>query len=60
MHSKFPFVLSESQRGALLILLMGIVFLFAIRYVLWLEEDSGLDLAEILLYQQKLDSFSSN
>ena len=60
MHSKFPFVLSESQRGALLILLMGIVFLFAIRYGLWLEEDSGLDLAEILLYQQKLDSFSSN
>lgn len=45
MHSKFPFVLSESQRGALLILLMGIVFLFAIRYGLWLEEDSCLDLA---------------
>ena len=51
MRSKFPFVLSESQGGALLILLMGIVFLFAIRYDLRLEEDSGLDLAETLLYQ---------
>ena len=60
MRSKFPFVLSESQGGALLILLMGIVFLFAIRYGLRLEEDSGLDLAETLLYQRKLDSLRSN
>ncbi|CAI8317527.1 MAG: Uncharacterised protein [uncultured Bacteroidota bacterium] len=43
MRSKFPFVLSESQRGALLILLMGIVFLFAIRFSFKIEEETALD-----------------
>ena len=55
MRSKFPFVLSESQRGALLILLMGIVFLFAIRFSFKIEEETALDLTEKQLYQRKLD-----
>lgn len=60
MRSKFPFVLSESHGRALLKLLMGIVFLFAIRHGLRLKEYSGLDLAETMLYQLKLDLFLSN
>ena len=60
MRSKFPFVLSESQRGALLILLMGIVFLFAIRFSFKIEEDTALDLNETQLYQRKLDSIRAN
>ena len=60
MCSKFPFVLSESQRGALSILLMGIVFLFAIRFSFKIEEDTALDLTETQLYQRKLDSIRAN
>ena len=60
MRSKFPFVLSESQRGALLILLMGIVFLFAIRFSFKIEEETALDLTEKQLYQRKLDSIRVN
>ena len=43
-----------------MILFMGIVFLFAIRYGFRLEEDSGLELTETLMYQRKLDSLRSN
>ena len=60
MRYKFPFVLSESQRGALLILLMGIVFLFAIRFSFKIEEETALDLTETQLYQLKLDSIRVN
>mgnify|MGYP000002083829 CR=1 FL=1 len=60
MRSKFPFVLSESQRGALLILLMGIVFLFTIRFSFKIEEETALNLTETQLYQRKLDSIRVN
>ncbi len=56
MSSKFPFVLSKSQRGALIILLMGVLFLLTIQLTFQDNVSVDFDLAETNRYQQKLDS----
>lgn len=56
MQVRFPFVLSKSQRGALLILLLGLVFILGIQLIANHNESSGLDLSQTNYYQKKLDS----
>jgi len=51
MSSKFPFVLSKSQRGALIILLMGVLFLLTIQLTFQDNASVDFDLAETNRYQ---------
>jgi competence protein ComEA len=56
MYSRFPFVLSKSQRGALLILLLGLLFILVLQLIVNDRESIVLDLSQTMYYQKKLDS----
>ena len=56
MRFKFPFVLNESQRGAFLILLMGLICILGLKFISFNEHANNLDLTDNRYFQEKLDS----
>jgi len=56
MRSQFPFVLSESQRGALVVLLLVLLSVLGVRFISDPDEPAELDFTQTEYYQRQLDS----